>query len=980
MRTFYHASFVLRNAYGTIVLFFTLNFCHAQLDELKIDSLKHLLKETTTDTITVKALAEIGHEYISIKPDSALHFLNEAYAFSKKVNFKRGEAIALNYIGRHYTAQHQYYVAMDFFLKSLKVTDYQDQRLLAITYFDLGKLYSSMAPIFGSSEISQKSIFYYRKALQALNTVHNNELDYIYMRAGIYTEIGRSQMSNHLVKEGELDSAENNFKSSLDLFQKIGSTIFEITSTSDLSHLYFIKKDYKEAIRYAKKSIQLEESSNIYHLRSVLYSNIARYYSVSSQFDSAQHYINKAFASATDIEKNQCYQVQAEIFRHKQEYKKAVKYYELLMNDAIKNRDGFTLSLAYFNLYDCYKHLNDYRSAIVYNDLNNNLRDSILNQDTDAKMTELQSQFDAKLDQDQIDLLSKETELKNTTIQRNKLILVTVISLLFLALLTVSHVIYRNRMIRRAKLQQELAYKKMDKLKSRFFANISHEFRTPLTLILTPLQKKIAQAASPDEKQEFTLMHRSASRLLTLVNQLLDLTRLEAGTLTLDLRYANLKKFLLPITSQFASISNSKNVSFSVNMADNIELFIDHDKTEKIITNLLFNAFKFTPAQGAVTLLVTKEEPTSAFPNGYAAIRVQDNGAGIAPEHLTKVFDRFYQADNSSWQEGTGIGLALCKELVELHKGTITVQSETRKGSVFTVCLPLSNLQSESHAVDDTIESDTLNTLSAQVEPKENSALQTAALEESILIIEDNDDLRQYLKQELNNSFHILEAVDGEKGLILAFEKMPDAIISDLMMPGRDGLQLCEIIKNDTRTSHIPILLLTARADIETRLKGLSFGADDYIAKPFVMEEVRLRVFNMIESRNHLRKKYSQQIQLRPSEIKAASADERFLKNVMEVTEAHLGDVSFGVEVFAQKVGMSQAQLYRKLHALTEYTPNEFIRHMRLLRAKELLRQKVGNVAEVAYQVGFNNLSYFAKCFKTKFAVSPSDFLKNPLP
>lgn len=980
MRTFYPTPFVFRNGCTAIILFFTLNFSHAQFDEINIDSLKHLLKETTADTTKVKALAEIGLEYISKKPDSALHFLNEAYTFSRKVNFKKGEAIALNYIGRHYTAKHQYYVAMGFLLKSLNITEYQDQRFLAITYYDLGKLYSNMAPLFGSTEISQKSIFYYRKALQTLNKVRSDELDY--MRAGIYTEIGRSQMSNHLVKEGELDSAENNFKSALALFQKTGSTFFEISSTSDLSNLYFLKKDYKEAIRYGKKSIQLVESSNISFLKSVLYSNTARCYSVLGQFDSAQHYINKAFASATDNEKGQCYQVQAEIFKHMKEYKKAVEYYKLLLKNAEINKDGFNLSIAYVNLYECYKNLNDYKNAIVYNDLNNNLRDSILNQDIDAKMAELQAQFDTKFAQDQIDFLSKETELKNATIQRNRLILITIISLLLLAIASTGLVIYKNRTIKHAKLQQEIAFKETDELKSRFFANISHEFRTPLTLILTPLQKKIAQSTTPEEKQEFKLMHRSASRLLSLINQLLDLSRLESGTLTLDLRYANLKKFLLPITSQFASISDSKNISFSVNVADDIELFIDHDKTEKIVTNLLSNAFKFTPNRGAVALQVTKEAPTAAFPNGYAALRVQDNGTGIAKEHLPKIFDRFYQVDNSSIRqhEGTGIGLALCKELTELHKGSITVQSEPGKGSVFTVCFPLSTLQMESNSEEQPQPLDPFNSPSPADHEKEDTVFKEAALIESVLIVEDNDDLRQYLKQELSNSFHILEAVDGEQGLVYALEKMPDVIVSDLMMPGRDGLQLCEIIKNDTRTSHIPILLLTARADIETRLKGLSFGADDYIAKPFVMEEVRLRVFNMIESRKKLREKYAQQILLRPTEIKADSADQRFLKHIMEVIEAHISDVSFGVENFAQEIGMSQAQLYRKLHALTEFTPNEFIRHMRLLRAQGLLRQKSGNVAEVAYQVGFNNLSYFAKCFKVKFGISPSEFLKNPIP
>lgn len=529
----------------------------------------------------------------------------------------------------------------------------------------------------------------------------------------------------------------------------------------------------------------------------------------------------------------------------------------------------------------------------------------------------------------------------------------------------------------RLKEMEAIKYHELDKLKSRFFANISHEFRTPLTLILAPLEKKLKEDNTQEEKAQFSLMHRSANRLLTLVNQLLDLSRLEAGTLTLNLKHTDLGKFITTITSQFASMADSKKINFQVNLPETIELFVDHDKLEKIITNLLSNAFKFTPSNGTIVLSISSGDQTDTFHEGYAEIKVSDTGRGIAAEHLDRIFDRFYQVDNSGTREseGAGIGLALARELTELHEGTITVESEPGKGSTFIVRLPLGFLHLKADEL--TLESHPVNQPPeyTDYETSENQSLKTEASAETILVIEDNTDLRQFIRNEFGNTYTVWEAPDGEIGLNLAFEHIPTLIITDLMMPKRDGLELCQILKNDLRTSHIPIILLTAKADVETKLQGFQVGADEYIPKPFNMEELKVRIHNLVDNRKRLREKYAQRMELRPAEVNVESVEERFLKNIMEVVEVHIANSAFGVDQFAKETGMSQAQLYRKLHALTEFTPNEFIRHMRLLRAADLFRQKAGNVAEVAYQVGFNNLSYFAKCFKEKFSESPSQFL-----
>ena len=544
-----------------------------------------------------------------------------------------------------------------------------------------------------------------------------------------------------------------------------------------------------------------------------------------------------------------------------------------------------------------------------------------------------------------------------------------------------NEIIKRERLKTKAKLKEAEAekYHELDNLKSRFFANISHEFRTPLTLLLGPLEKRILAAIDPIDKTELSIMHRNATRLLTLVNQLLDLSRLEAGTLNLKVRYQSLNKFIPSIASQFSSMADSKAIHFEVRIEDTVELYFDPDKLEQIITNLLSNAFKFTPSGGRITVSISQQNPAPRFKEGYAEIRIEDSGPGIEKEHIERIFDRFYQADTSSTRsyEGSGIGLALTKELVELHHGMIGVTSTPGTGTCFTIQFPLGSAHLKP--------SDIIN-LDAEIRPSgffPKTTLPTVDLVPSIqedgllpnvLIVEDNADLRFYLQNSLRDKYKIQEAGDGEQGLITALESVPDLIISDLMMPKMDGMQLCEKLKSDERTSHIPIILLTAKADIKTKLDGLHIGADDYMAKPFDGRELEARIYNLIENRRKLQDKFSKKFNLSATEIKVESLEDKFLKKVKSAIEVHMNEHAFGVESLAEEVAMSTIQLYRKLKAITGQTPNELIRNIRLDRAASLLRQHSGNVSEIAYDVGFNNLSYFAKCFREKYGVSPSEF------
>jgi signal transduction histidine kinase/AraC-like DNA-binding protein len=551
----------------------------------------------------------------------------------------------------------------------------------------------------------------------------------------------------------------------------------------------------------------------------------------------------------------------------------------------------------------------------------------------------------------------------------------------------------RNEIIKRERLRNEFQLKKieadkyheLDTMKSRFFANISHEFRTPLTLILGPIQKRLMLAEGTDDKVELGLIQRNAQRLLKLVNQLLDLSRLEAGTMSLKCSANDLVAFTRFVVQSFHSMAEAKGIKYAFeSKVNHLELFFDQEKLEKIIINLLSNAFKFTPAGGEITVVISSTTvKDTAFKEGFAEILVCDSGIGIPPEHLEKIFDRFYQVDSSQTREyeGTGIGLALTKELVDLHHGSITVVCNADQGTAFTVRLPLGKGHLRSSEIQQNITREsTPETTESPLPHTRDVDVPTPS--ETIMIVEDNADLRYYLHENLRSTYNILEASDGEDGLTLAFEKIPDLIISDLMMPRMDGVQLSHRLKNDERTSHIPIVLLTAKADSETKIQGLELGADDYIPKPFDMKELLVRVRNLIEGRKKLREKYSSQldlgakkVELHVKKVKAFSVDERFLQKALDIVDKNIASSSFGVEMFAHEVGMSTAQLYRKLTALTGYSPNDFVRHVRLQRAADLLSQQAGNISEIAYDTGFNNLSYFSKCFKEKFGVTPSEYI-----
>lgn len=531
-----------------------------------------------------------------------------------------------------------------------------------------------------------------------------------------------------------------------------------------------------------------------------------------------------------------------------------------------------------------------------------------------------------------------------------------------------------------AKLEFE-KLKELDRIKTNFFTNLSHEFRTPLTLILGPLERLMGGKENYS-KEKLKLIYKNANSLLKLIDQLLDLSSIDAKKMKLSLEESDVITFINGITASFIPLAEIKNIKLIFNSKiEKLNTVFDKDKLEKILNNLLINAIKFTgnssePGKNEKISVTIPEEFIVRNEKKMFEIIIEDSGSGISPVIIENVFDRFFTEKKniiSKIPSGTGIGLALVKELVELHQGSILVESEVNKGTKFRIALPLETnfFTGQNAETDFSIEKQN-NPAGENIEKSDEFENDQSI----ILIVEDNEDIRNFIKENLNMQVKFLESANGLDGIKKAAENIPDLIISDVVMPGIDGTELCQQIKKDERTSHIPVILLTSNAGIENKLKGLEAGADDYITKPFSIVELQTRISNLIAQRKLLRQKFRKEVILEPKDVAANSLDEKFLIRVINIIEQHISDPEFSVDQLSKEIGLSNMQVYRKLNALTGQSSNELIKSYRLNKAAKLLLTKSGNISEIGYEVGFNNPAYFATCFKRLFNCSPSEYLQ----
>lgn len=537
----------------------------------------------------------------------------------------------------------------------------------------------------------------------------------------------------------------------------------------------------------------------------------------------------------------------------------------------------------------------------------------------------------------------------------------------------------------------------INEAKLQFFINISHEIRTPMTLITSPLKKLISKDTDEERQQSYRLIHRNAERILSLINQLMDIRKIDKGQMTLKFREMDIVPFIKDVCSVFEYQAKAKNIALSFDSQDNeVPAWIDRKNFDKIIFNVLSNAIKYTPQGGHIQLsLYTGENPDAPTPalRHYMEIQVKDDGIGLNENEIPRIFDRFYQIGNNlnHSNTGTGVGLHLTRSLVELHYGEITAHNnEDGKGCTFTIRIPLGKEHIPSENIE--AESESINTQVMESKIEKNETILSGYEEEGediprskskhrILIAEDDEEIRHYLCKELGADFHTIECENGKDAFTLILDKKPDLIISDIMMPEMDGMTLCRKIKQNVNINHIPVILLTAKTREEDTVEGLQQGADAYITKPFNIEILRQTAMNLIKGRERLKNSFTgKQIQEeKVTKIKADSPDERLLNRVMKVINENIGNPQLNVEKIASEVGISRVHLHRKLKELTNQSTRDFIRNVRLKQAATLLSEKKHSVSEVSLLTGFPNVAYFSTAFKDLYGVSPSAYMNRNL-
>ena len=508
----------------------------------------------------------------------------------------------------------------------------------------------------------------------------------------------------------------------------------------------------------------------------------------------------------------------------------------------------------------------------------------------------------------------------------------------------------------------------LDKAKSRFFANISHEFRTPLTLIKGPIEQLEQNFTEKLDMETVQMIRRNANRLLHMVNQLLDLSKIDEGSLTLVPTEGDVHKCLRAAASSFNSHAAQRLIDYRVDIPNTpLWAAFDRDKLENIVYNLLGNAFKFSEDHTRISFM-------AEYTQQGLELQVSDEGKGISVDKLPFIFNRFYQVDGSNTREkgGSGIGLSLSKDLVTLMDGSITVSSKEGQGTRFVVHLPIQEIKTGQKEIPAEV---TQIPSAMPVKSPFQFAKSDQKLLPTVLLVEDNVDMRQFISEQLMRFYKIKVAINGEVGLQKAIKDPPDLVITDLMMPKMDGIELCTRLKTDLHTSHIPVIMLTAKAGIDNKLLGLETGADDYLIKPFNAKELLVRIKNLIEQRQKLRSLFAnREISVDPKQVTVTSIDQKFLEKLLQLLEERSPDPEFGLPDMQVALAMSKTQLHRKIKALTNEAPGEVLRNFRLKRAAQLLSQKEDSVTQIAYKVGFNNLSYFAKCFKERYGVAPSSY------
>ena len=901
----------------------------------------------------------------------ALNYLNKSLVIKSDIDDDKGKARIFNTLGSIYRIQGDYPKALDYCQKSLAIKEQiGDEVGMSTAYNNIGSVYYYQKNY-------PKALEYYHKSLQIAErlgdqrgvvTSYNNlgivyfyqdeydkALDYFQKAYAIQEETGdRTGSAISLINIGEIytkqkdfDTAFNFYKRGFDLSKTLGIKSVEGWSYWGFSNIRVQQKRYKEAYTYAKQAYAIGYDTGEVELVQQSAEIISKASAAIGLYKEAYHYL-QVFKTMSDSIQNE--ETTRRIVGLEYEYK--------FEKERIEQRRREAEQLAK------YQRQRYYTITLIVGVTLMVVLVFIVLRNFRRKQRDLRviSEQKKEIEQKNFMLEQQQEEIKsqNENLQRWN-----------------NEVSTQNEKINHQKKMLEEQAKKLkevDELKSRFFTNISHEFRTPLTLIIGPVERMLQRAVSNNDISNLRLIHRNAQNLLELINQLLYISRIEKGSIKLKFTKGDFCKEISFIVEMFKSHAEGKGLEMKfISCAEAIPAFFDREKLEWILFNLISNAIKNTDS-GSITVSLQQDNPNTV------QVTIADTGKGIEPEKLPYIFDRFYMTEEGG-KMGSGIGLAFTNELVNVYKGTISVASEFGKGTTFTLTLPISTEVFAEHELDsfDTAEQKPpLPELQTEAEslakhPEIARTKTGQSHAETILLVEDHDDLRHFIASSLSDKYRIIEAVNGKVGIELALKKLPDLIVTDVMMPEVDGIELTKTLKTKSETSHIPIVMLTAKASEDSKIEGLETEADDYLTKPFSYRELNVRIQNLLKLRRKLREKYMRSLEVNPSEITTNSLDEQFLKNVLKVVEENMSNPEFSVEQLCELAGIARTTLHNKLKSIVAQSATEFINSVRVKRAAQLIKQKAGTVSEIAYDVGFNSLSYFTKVFKRHFGELPSE-------
>lgn len=965
-----------------VFLFFTLVYGLRAQQLTPADSLRRAYLLEKNGSLKADYYYEWAYLLLRDRPETGIATADTLEQLARQANSKKGLSRAEYLRGMAYSEQGKYQDALPHHRRELEIALQTDDPELH------GKALNSLGNAFHNLGRNDSAIVYLTQSAEVKEQVGN-----LQDLASAYANIG-NVFSDEQAPDKAVEYLEKALKIRLGLPDGERSAII---TYNNISVAYNGAGQYDKAIEYAQRGYELAMESDNKFLAGVLAGSLSHLWLEKENLVKSIETGEQSVRLLSELNRRANivypYATLSEAWLRKGDFAKALEI----------NRKGYAimeeleliepLAVYYENFANAYEALGDHKQALFWFKKFRVLDDSLFNKEKIEAVAEVEAKYESQKKEAQ--LAQQQLAIERAAARQRTILIAAITAILLLAGLLFY---IRSRQKIRQK-ETELAtqleraeaekLRELDSLKSTFFANISHEFRTPLTLIISPVEQMMNGSFQGDFRKYYRIIHRNGQRLLHLVNQLLELSKLESGKLKLQASEGKLGRFVAGLAGSFESLAARRQVVLEIDVpAEPLNCFFDRDMVEKILSNLLSNALKFTEENGLVRVALETTKTGEGQSPEQVRLIVKDTGIGIPAAQLPHIFERFTKSNLSDVQAGSGIGLALARELAELHGGSIEVESEEGKGTAFTVSLAVGRAFFKEGEIIEARAPERRPAAETETAPASGSPEKPAPqkagpnLSDSLappakpllLLAEDNPDVRLYISDALSGEYQIVEAENGAVALAKALELMPGLIITDVMMPEMDGVELCRQIRNNEKISHIPIIMLTARAEQADKLQGLETGADDYLVKPFDPRELQVRISNLIAQRKKLQESYRRSLfALAPAPVQAESMDAVFLTKVRDAVEANLDDENFGVVELGRETGMSRSQLHRKLSALTGYSPNEVIRFMRLEKAKQLLEKKAGSISEISFLCGFSSPAYFAKCFKDHFGMRPGE-------